>query len=535
MLTDLYQITMVYAYWKQKRHEDESVFELFFRKNPFGGEYTIFCGLDEILKHLSTFKFSKSDIDYLRSTPALTHCEPEFFDDYLANLDCSSVRIYSMQEGRMVFPRVPLLTIVAPLAVGQIIETTLLTLVNFPSLVATNACRMVLAAKGQASTGGKESNIKMVEFGTRRAQGPDGAFSASKYSIMGGFDGTSNVLAGKLLGVPISGTHAHAFVQAHISLDEVKNVSIMADGEEVFLLPRVLKYRDEVFGGSWKKTNDGELAAFISYGGSFPDAFLCLIDTFDTLESGCPNFIMVAMVLNDLGHTPKGVRLDSGDLSYLSLECTKMFHQMSKRFDREFFLNLDIVASNDINEDVLHSLHSHGHAITVFGVGTNLVTCQAQPALGCVYKLVEIHGESRIKISETIEKILIPGRKEAYRLYGEKGYPLLDLMVGKDEDPPKPGERIICRHPFEGEKRCAVTPKRVLKLHELVFDKEQGVVGEVQTIDESRKFVTEQIDVIDQDVVRRINPAAYKVSVSEKLFRHLHTMWQENAPIREIF
>jgi nicotinate phosphoribosyltransferase len=268
---------------------------------------------------------------------------------------------------------------------------------------------------------------------------------------------------------------------------------------------------------------------------SFPNSFLCLIDTYDTLQSGLRNFVLVSLALNDLGYTPRGIRLDSGDLSYLSLECEYMFHEMGDRYQRPFFYDLEIVASNDINESVLHSLNKQGHAITMFGIGTNLVTCQGQPALGCVYKLVEIDGEPRIKLSDDIEKVLIPGRKVAYRLFGEAGWPLLDLLVGRNEtDQPATGERVLCRHPFIEQKRVAVIPKRVIKLHSLVFDGKNGVVSGQPTLNETRRFVNDQVNRTRADLLRYINPGEYKVSVSENTFRFLHHLWQSETPVREL-
>lgn len=545
-----------------------------------------------MLKFVSNFRFSDDDIQFLRNTPQLCHCEDAFFDEYLANLDCSEVIVHALKEGSMAFPRVPLITVTAPLGIGNLIETTLLTLVNFPSLVATNACRMVVAARGQfweetAGASPPRSNKKngdvpahgtppdrgnfkspstprmsiqmtegglsdftrrkpkCVEFGLRRAQGPDGGFSASKYSHVGGFHATSNVLAGKILDMPIAGTHAHSFVQSYTSLGLVegaklkrlKQTGIGGEGKEgdddmMELLPLVTKYRDEL---GWLDTNEGEMAAFIGYAVSFPNSFLCLIDTYDTLQSGLRNFILVSLALNDLGYTPRGIRLDSGDLSYLSLECEYMFHEMGDRYQRPFFYDLEIVASNDINESVLHSLNKQGHAITMFGIGTNLVTCQGQPALGCVYKLVEIDGEPRIKLSDDIEKVLIPGRKVAYRLFGEAGWPLLDLLVGRNEtDQPATGERVLCRHPFIEQKRVAVIPKRVIKLHSLVFDGKNGVVSGQPTLNETRRFVNDQVNRTRADLLRYINPGEYKVSVSENTFRFLHHLWQSETPVREL-
>lgn len=481
----------------------------------------------------------------------------------------------------MAFPRVPLLVVKGPLGVTQLLETTLLTLVNYPSLLATNAARMIVAARGTGrhSTEGEEGGIvvhtpeaasasssslpggsddggstatrvfrkvpKCVEFGLRRAQGPDGGFSASKYAYVGGFDGTSNVQAGKVMGVPIVGTHAHSFVQSHTSLDEAANLTLKdKDGKDANLMEMALKYRDDVLprtlGGDWTSpTNDGELAAFVTYAAAFPDSFLCLIDTYDTLMSGLRNFIAVALVLDDLGHVPRGVRLDSGDLSYLSMEVEKAFLRMAKHFRRKFFKDLDIVASNDINEEVLHSLNKQGHRITVFGIGTNLVTCQAQPALGCVYKLVEVGGKPRIKLSQDIEKVLIPGRKVPYRLFGEAGWPLLDVMVGAEEEArgehPKAGMRIVCRHPFLEQKRVAVTAKRVERLHRLVFDGNRGGVRvEEPDLNAAKKYVADQLRHMRPDILRHVNPAAYKVSVSDHLFKFLHHLWQVETPVVEL-
>ena len=223
LLTDLYQLTMAYAHFRNARHEDPAVFELFFRRNPFGGEYTVFAGLDECLRHLRHFSFSESDVDYLRSVPSFAGCDENFFE-WLLEVDCSDVKVHAMRDGTVAFPRVPLVVVEAPLGVGQLLETTLLTLVNYPSLLATNAARMVRAAEKKSNNGRGRSDGELlprqctkvpacVEFGLRRAQGPDGGFSASKYCTIGGFAGTSNVQAGKLCGLNVVGTHAHSFVQ----------------------------------------------------------------------------------------------------------------------------------------------------------------------------------------------------------------------------------------------------------------------------------------------------------------------------------
>lgn len=376
-----------------------------------------------------------------------------------------------------------------------------------------------------------------------------GMMQEFKYCIIGGFDATSNVMAGKLLDISIAGTHAHAFVQSHSCLDDSYNLTLLHKDDtnkQVQLMPLVLKYRQQL-GNEYMSTNDGELAAFVAYAVSFPNSFLCLIDTYDTIRSGVRNFLLVTLALYyDCGYVAKGVRLDSGDLSYLSLEVVKLFNDMADQCQLPFLRDLDIVASNDINEDVLHSLNKQGHAITAFGIGTNLVTCQAQPSLGCVYKLVQINGKPRMKLSQDLVKVLIPGKKMAYRLYGKSGLPLLDLLAMErnndndndnninDNEYPQVGQSILCRHPFVGQKRCLVTPTRVEKLHKRVFDKTNGVTIQLPSIHESKQFVKEQIKQMRPDILRPVNPGQYKVSVTQSLFDFLHKLWQDETPIVEI-
>jgi len=521
LLTDLYQITMAYGYWKNKRIDEEAVFELFFRKNPFKGEFTVFSGLDEVLKFLAHYRFSAEDLTYLKTVPSLKHCEPEFFDEYLANIDCSQLTVRSMKQGAIAFPRVPLLIVSGPLGICQLIETTLLNLVNFPSLIATNASRMVSAAQVTKVNGFVP---QCVEFGLRRAQGPDGGFTASKYAFVGGFAGTSNVLAGKILDLPISGTHAHSYIQSFTSLDEVKDMTLTKKGtdESVILLPLVLEYREKY---KVENTNDSELAAFVSYAVAFPDAFLCLIDTYDTIESGLFNFMMVALVLHDFGYVAKGIRLDSGDLGALSLKCDQVFKEYAMKTNRTFFNSLNIVASNDINEKSLQGLNQYGHAITTFGIGTNLVTCQAQPALGCVYKIVELNGTPRIKLSNDLVKVLIPGSKKAYRLYGDEGWPLVDLLVEGDEDAPKANSPVVCHDPYKKEQCLVMKPTRVDELHSVVWDKNNAVAIEIPSLIESKKVAETEKKSIHPHVTALTNAKEYDVCVSEKLFDQLHRMW----------
>ncbi|XP_071954221.1 nicotinate phosphoribosyltransferase-like [Antedon mediterranea] len=529
LLTDLYQITMAYAYWKCEKRTSNAVFDLYFRRSPFGGEFTIFAGLGDCLKFLKKFKFSDSDITYLKSVlPATT--EPEFFD-YLHNLDASKITLYAIPEGTVVFPRIPLLRVEGPLPVAQLLETTLLTLINYASLVATNAARFKLAA------GEKKS---LLEFGLRRAQGPDGGLTASKYCYMGGFDGSSNVLAGKLYGIPVRGTHAHAFVSSFTSFEELSGIDIKpANGsaekknfKELCKqwLSKVSKHLEIVE----EQTKSSELAAFISYASAFPTGFLALVDTYDVFKSGIPNFCTVALALNDLGYRSIGIRLDSGDLAYQSKRIRSIFQSIGKTFNVPWFEELTIVASNDINEDTLHSLNEQVHQIDSFGIGTHLVTCQKQPALGCVYKLVEVDGKPRIKLSHEVEKVTIPGRKQVFRLYSHDGKALIDLLQHVTaEAEPEPNKRVLCRHPFSESKRAYVNPSRVEKLH-VIFWKDGKIARPLRSLQEVRADTIASIKSLRDDHKRALNPTPYKVSVTDDLYRFLHKLWLESAPIGEL-
>jgi nicotinate phosphoribosyltransferase len=516
LLTDYYQISMAYAYWHSNRHECHAVFDLFFRRNPFEGEFTVFSGLEEVVRFVSDFRFTPDDVAYIRSL--MPGCEPAFFE-WLASIDCSRVRIHAIREGTVVFPRIPLLIVEGPLAICQLLETTLLTLVNYASLVTTNAARFRIAAGPGKS---------LLEFGLRRAQGPDGGISASRYSYIGGFDATSNVLAGRLFGVPVRGTHAHAFVTAFTGLGDIETATIQdAQGRTADFVALVRECREEL---GFTRTHEGELASFAAYAQAFPHMFLALVDTYDTLKSGVPNFLTVALALHRLGYSPVGIRLDSGDLAFLSRGARGMFREVSARVGVDFG-RMVISASNDINEETLLSLNQQGHEIDTFGVGTHLVTCQAQPALGCVYKMVELDGTPRIKLSQDVSKVTIPGKKEAYRLIGHDETPLLDLLIPAGEEPPRRGQRILCRHPFDEAKRAYVTPSNVIPLHEVVWD---GRGAPLPTVAEIRARVADQIAAMRKDHIRALNPTPYKVSVSATLYEFIHGLWLQEAPITEI-
>ncbi|XP_068144228.1 nicotinate phosphoribosyltransferase isoform X1 [Drosophila tropicalis] len=646
LLTDLYQITMAYAYWKSDKTDDQAVFDLFFRNNPFHGEFTIFAGLEECLKFLDSFHYSQSDIEYLKQTLP-EGIENEFFE-YLGNLTARDVTLYAIDEGTVAFPRVPIIKIEGPLIIVQLLETTLLTLVNYASLMATNAARYRMVA-------GK--HVKLLEFGLRRAQGPDGGLSASKYSYTGGFDGTSNVLAGKLFNIPVKGTHAHAYITSFSSVGELKTrllkhkqTGIMED-----LLEHAIRHRQmlsHVLDVSTEESSEGELAAMVSYAIAFPDGFMALVDTYDvksreteqitqlsssvktdinnsstittkatttttkattapttskngfsklsnghnkikinghkTLEngqqngnhngssltikepnqivstsiitptttttkttastngsaylpkyveksfrSGLLNFSAVALALNDLGYHALGIRIDSGDLAYLSCLAREAFEKVAERFKVPWFNKLTIVASNDINEDTILSLNEQGHKIDCFGIGTHLVTCQRQPALGCVYKLVEINGQPRIKLSQDVEKVTMPGNKSAYRLYSADGHALIDLLQKVTEPPPAVGQKVLCRHPFQESKRAYVIPSHVESLYK-VYWKSGKICQQLPTLEQVREKVQISLKTLRNDHKRTLNPTPYKVAVSDNLYNFIHDLWLQNAPIGEL-
>ncbi|XP_011647685.1 nicotinate phosphoribosyltransferase isoform X1 [Pogonomyrmex barbatus] len=590
LLTDLYEITMAYAYWKSGKMNDHAVFDLFFRKNPFQGEFTIFAGLEECIKFLNKFHYSPSDIKYLKSTMPTT-VDPRFFD-YLQSLTARDVTIYAIDEGSVVFPRIPLLRVEGPLIMAQLLETTLLTLVNYASLMATNAARYRMVA-------GK--NITLLEFGLRRAQGPDGGLSASKYSYVGGFDGTSNVLAGKLFNIPVCGTHAHAYITSFTSISDLrgKTLAHKQTGDVLDLLELACKHREAIandLGALASQASGGELAALISYAVAFPERFTALVDTYDVksietsakgqaqvaglnvknklltngsnthaqngvrnnpfisestsqlhkngflrrgelgelyVRSGLLNFCAVALALNDLGYKAIGIRIDSGDLAYLSNVARDIFEKIAVKYDIPWFAKLMICASNDINEETIISLNEQSHKIDCFGIGTHLVTCQRQPALGCVYKMVEINDEPRIKLSQEVGKVTIPGRKDAYRLYGSDGYALIDLLQKTTEEPPQVMQKVLCRHPFQQTKRANVTPSRVEPLHKIYW-KDGKLCQPLPTLQEIRNRVQESLNTLRNDHKRNLNPTPYKVAISDTLYRFIDELWSQNAPIGEL-
>ncbi|XP_040403385.1 nicotinate phosphoribosyltransferase isoform X2 [Cygnus olor] len=547
LLTDLYQLTMAYGYWRAGRHRAPAAAELFFRREPFHGAFALGTGLAEGLRFLRAFRFSAADIAYLRSVlPSTT--EDAFFD-YLCTVDASEVTVSSVPEGSVVFSRVPLLQVKGPLLVVQLLETTLLCLVNYASLVATNAARFrLLAGPG----------MKLMEIGLRRAQGPDGGLSASKYSYIGGFDYTSNVLAGKLYGIPVRGTIAHSFIMSFTSLTEVQPRQVLpplAGGEPVDLAALAESWLQrvcELLQSPPEKANRGELAAFVSYAITFPHNFQGLLDTYCVMRSGLPNFCAVALALHQLGYRAIGVRLDSGDLVQQSKEIRRVLRACGTTFQVPWFGSIPIAVSNDISEQSLESFIREGSEIDVIGVGTNLVTCPLQPSLGCVYKwppqhtrghgalhgpwhqlcvaktrspspyrpllpqLVEVNGSPCLKLTEEEEKMTIPGIKAVYRLYDDAGHPFMDLMALEDESAPNAGQELAVHVLGRRGEATKVRPTAVEPLHRTYF--RDGQVCEVlPSLPEVRSHAQASLSQLSPAHRRLREPQPYPVAVTEKL------------------
>ncbi len=381
LLTDLYELTMMQGYFKEKDANETVIFDAFFRNNPQGGGYAICAGLDQLIDYIKNLRFDESDIDYLRSVGMFDEDFLEYLRDFRFTGD-----IYAIPEGTFVFPREPLVKVIAPIMQAQVIETALLTLINHQSLIATKAARVVHAAKGDG----------VMEFGLRRAQGPDAGIYGARAAMIAGCVGTSNVLCGKMFGVPVKGTHAH----------------------------------------SWIMSFPDELTAFRTYAKLYPNACTLLVDTYDTLNSGIPNAIQVFTEMREAGIPLKnyGIRLDSGDLAYLSKMAKKML-------DEAGFTDAVISASNDLDETLITSLKMQGATINSWGVGTNLITSKDCPSFGGVYKLAAVRDREsgqfipKIKLSENVEKITNPGNKTIRRIYDDQtGKIIADLICLVDEE-----------------------------------------------------------------------------------------------------
>lgn len=529
LLTDLYQFTMAYAYWRSGRDRQPAVFELFFRDNPLGGGFSLFAGLHDCLLFLRSFRFTSDDVEFLRSVlPPTTN--PAFFV-YLQSLDCSDVTLRSVPEGTVVFAREPLMEVAGPLVVVQLLETSLLCLVNYASLVCSNAARFRVAAGPQR---------KLLEMGLRRAQGPDGGLTASRYSYIGGFDLSSNVQAGYLFGIPVAGTMAHSYVTSYNSLEEVwPRTLLAADGapdpvDFISLTKGWLIRVCELLEADSQKIREGELAAFLSYAISYPRNFLPVIDSYSVGCSGLLNFCAVALALCELGFQPQGLRLDSGDLCRQSLDVRRVFRLCREHFSVPAFDSLIIVGTNNICEESMVELNEKENEINMVGVGTHLVTCTKQPSLGCVYKLVEVNERPKMKISEDPKKTTVPGRKNIYRLADSEGHPFLDLVCLAVEPPPQSGEPLNC-YPLVGSDHSSlvVTPAAVTCLRQEVFVQGQ-ITHPLCSAAETRAKVQHSVWTLHHGHTRLQDPDPYTVALSEKL-HSLMTEIQEGGSNKKNF
>ena len=458
LLTDLYQLTMGQGYFTEGKHTQRAVFDVFFRPNKLI-TYSVAAGMEQAAEYLENLHFDEDDLAYLRSLGIFT-------EDYLACLrdlrftgDVTAVR-----EGEIVFPYEPILTVSAPMLEAQLVETALLTFINHQTLIASKAAKICAAAGGG-----------VMEFGLRRAQGPDAGIYGARAAMIGGCVGTSNVYAGKLFDVPVSGTMAH----------------------------------------SWVMNFPSELEAFRAYAKSFPDNCLLLVDTYDTLRSGVPHAIQVFKELRDQGYEPKGIRLDSGDLAYLSKAARAML-------DEAGFENAIICASGDLDENLIRSLKAQGARINTWGVGTKLITSADMPALGGVYKLAAVYeGETeipKIKLSDTTEKITNPGVKEVYRIYDAPSHmAIADLIVraGETIDETKP---LTIFHPVDTWKRMTITNFTVRKLREPLFVGGKRVAPQYKLSEISAYRASEQAHFWEE-YLRQDMPHIYKVDLSDQLYQ----------------
>ncbi|PNI46136.1 NAPRT isoform 6, partial [Pan troglodytes] len=504
LLTDLYQATMALGYWRAGRARDAAEFELFFRRCPFGGAFALAAGLRDCVRFLRAFRLRDADVQFLASVlPPDT--DPAFFE-HLRALDCSEVTVRALPEGSLAFPGVPLLQVSGPLLVVQLLETPLLCLVSYASLVATNAARLRLIA-------GPEK--RLLEMGLRRAQGPDGGLTASTYSYLGGFDSSSNVLAGQLRGVPVAGTLAHSFVTS-FSGSEVPPDPMLApaagEGPGVDLAAKAQVWLEQVcahLGLGVQEPHPGERAAFVAYALAFPRAFQGLLDSYSVWRSGLPNFLAVALALGELGYRAAGVRLDSGDLLQQAQEIRKVFRAAAARFQVPWLESVLIVVSNNIDEEALARLAQEGSEVNVIGIGTSVVTCPQQPSLGGVYKLVAVGGQPRMKLTEDPEKQTLPGSKAAFRLLGSDGSPLMDMLQLAEEPVPQAGQELRVWPPGAREP-CTVRPAQVEPLLRLCL--QQGQLCEpLPSLAESRALAQLSLSRLSPEHRRLQSPAQYQV------------------------
>lgn len=469
LFTDFYQLTMAYGYWKSGIAEKEAVFNLFFRKNPFNGGFTINCGLDYVIDYINSFHFNEEDLAYL-STLKSKDGKALFSEDFLKYLAELKLKldIDAIAEGEVVFPHEPILRVKGPILQCQLLESPLLNIINYQTLIATKAARIFNVAKGE----------DILEFGLRRAHGIDGAMAASRAAYIGGCSSTSNVLAGKLFSIPVSGTHAHSWVMAF----------------------------------------DDELSSFKAYAEAMPDNCTLLVDTYNTIE-GLKNAIKVGNILKKKGKKLLGIRIDSGDLAYFSIQAREML-------DEAGFTDTSIVASNDLDENIISSLRTQDARINVWGIGTKLITAYDQPALGAVYKLSAVKNdknkwEYKIKLSEQAIKVNNPGIQQIRRFYAEgeeaQKTPMADMLY----DINKPlGEKHKIIDPMD------LTRRKIIKAEGLQYEdllkpifREGNQRYQSPDIHQIRKNTIHNMAQLPIGVKRLVNPHSYPVGLEEKLYK----------------
>ena len=456
--TDKYQLAMSQVYFLKGQKETKAVFDYFFRKLPFNAGYAIFAGLEDLLNTLDILRFDKDDLEYLKELGY----HPDFIS-YLKDFRFSG-NIYSSEEGDMVFPVRPVLQIEANIIEAQIIETLLLNILNFQTLIATKASRMRQASEKR----------ELIDFGLRRAQGP-GGYYASRAAFIGGFDGTSNVRAGRDYGIPVSGTMAHSFVESY----------------------------------------DDELSAFFHFAEVQPDDCVLVVDTYDTLKSGLPNAITVAKKMEENGHRLNGIRLDSGDLAYLAKESRK-------RLDNEGLSYVKIAVSNQLDEYIIKSLLEQQAPIDVFGVGTSLVTGHPDAALDGVYKLSLANGKPRIKLSENLSKITLPHRKQVFRITDND-----NMFVGADAVTMADEHDIdIMYHPLYPLKSLSIAKFRKEPLLQKVMENGKREIPP-RSLPEIAKYSLDRLANLPVEYKRFDNPHIYKIGISKKLETERNRLIQE--------
>lgn len=464
LLTDLYELTMMQGYFKNKDRNETVIFDAFYRSNPCGGGYAICAGLEQVIQYIKNLHFDQGDIDYLKSLGI-------FEDDFLAYLKDFkfSGDIYAIPEGTVMFPREPMIKVIAPIMEAQLVETAILNIINHQSLIATKASRVCYAAKGDG----------IMEFGLRRAQGPDAGVLGARAAVIGGCIGTSNVLCGQLFDVPVKGTHAH----------------------------------------SWIMSFPDEYTAFKTYADMYPNACILLADTYDTLKSGVPNAIRVFREMRESGLTLSnyGIRLDSGDLAYLSKRARKML-------DEAGFTDAVISASNDLDEFLIDSLKTQGATITSWGVGTNLITSKDNPSFGGVYKLAAIMDEHgtfipKIKLSENSEKVTNPGNKTIYRVYEKESGKIKADLICLTEEEFKEENNLLLFDPTEPWKNTHLKAGS-FTLREIlvpVFLNGECIYTSPKTM-EIREYCQKELDTLWEETRRLVNPHEVYVDLSQKLY-----------------